>query len=128
VVTLLGRCFVSNKPGAPEIDRTRGISDKRKGSKSKTNANKKRRAVILHEPSSSKRHRKNTDERQGYEKDDAQRHLKKFGAKEGWILECYTPDNLLTGDRWFMRVENGLTMKDAEGNTLIKTCQWMKTK
>jgi hypothetical protein len=123
-----GRCFISDKPGAPEIDRTRGVSDKRKGSsksisKTKIAKTKKRSAKKADVSLTSKRQKQH----EGYETDDAHRQLGKFGAKEGWILECYPPDKLKTSDRWFMRVENGLTMKDAEGNTLIRSCQWLQS-
>ena len=131
-----GRGSVPDKPGAPERDRTRGGSDKRKGcSKPKKHQPK---GTVVHKATASssiKRNRnKHSDgyseskrqkgQSEGYEGDAALRHLKKYGAKEGWFLECY-PRAKSTG-RWFMRVENGLVMNDAEGNIVIRSCRWLE--
>ena len=65
------------------------------------------------------------------ESDSAQRHLMRYGAKEGWILELflneeYVPPPLPT-DRWFMVVEDGRAITTADGDTEIAKCRWMKT-
>ncbi len=52
------------------------------------------------------------------------RHIKKFGAKEGWVVEVY---NDLDSNRWFMLVENGFTYpKPRSADILIKACKWFK--
>jgi len=111
-----GRGSVSDKPGAPERDRTRGGSDKRKGSSKP----KKHQTKINDVPKAKRR----KGQSEGYEGDAALRYLKKYGAKEGWVLECY-PRAKSTG-RWFMRVENGLVMNDDKGNIVIKSCRWLE--
>ena len=52
------------------------------------------------------------------------RHIKKFGAKEGWVVEVY---NDADDNRWFMLVENGFTYEQPRtGDILIKACKWLK--
>jgi hypothetical protein len=129
--TQRGREFVSTKPGAPEQDRTRGTADIRKGSSKHKTTNDKpsqkrsrpKNDVSTH---SSNKPSKRQQEPKGYEGDDAQRHLKKFGAKEGWLVECYPKDKYST-ERWFMRVENGLTVTDDQGDILIRKCRWLES-
>ena len=124
-----GRGSVSQKPGAPERDRTRGLfADKPKGSSkpkkhaaSKTNKRNRNKHSDHSEPEHSKPKRQKSE---GYNDDAALRHLKRFGAKEGWILECY-PKAKSTG-RWFMRVENGLVTNDFQGNVVIRSCRWLE--
>ena len=131
-----GRQSGPSNPGAPERDRTRGGSDKRKGSsKPKKHQTK---GTVVHKATASSSIKRNRNklsdgcseskrqkgQSEGYEGDAALRHLQKYGAKEGWFLECY-PRAKSTG-RWFMRVENGLVMNNAEGNIVIRSCRWLE--
>jgi hypothetical protein len=140
-----GRGSVSARPGAPETERTRGISDKRKGtSKPKPKSNHpallvavkdgaskpKRRRDEEEEPIKSKKKRASNvvQDKKGYEGDDAIHHLTRHGAKPGWVLECYpNPKGVKNGERWFMIVENGLKITNSKGEPCIQCCVWMKT-
>jgi hypothetical protein len=121
-----GREHVIIKAGAPEFVRTRGRADKPKGTSkpkktsSESDGKPKRKSSKIKGISKEEVSRPKSE---FYEGDAAILYLKKHGARIGWILECY---NNKTPDRWFMRVEKGSTIKDAEGNTLIKSCVWMK--
>jgi hypothetical protein len=123
-----GRENVRTQPGAPEYDRTRGRADKPKGtSKPK---NKASHSHGKSKPKSSghniitgiSKKKVSRTEYEFYEGDAAQLYLQKHGARTGWVLECYNDTNT---DRWFMTVQDGSTIKDAEGNILIKSCVWM---
>jgi hypothetical protein len=148
-----GRGSVSSKPGAPELDRTRGISDKPKGSskgkrKATTDGSTNKRTKTTTQ-SSIRSDRSSIFDATGVhgggvaaqqtlkpaqhfdESDAAQRYLKKNGAHEGWILELFLNDKFvptpLPTDRWFMVVEDGRAIRTASGETEIAKCRWMKT-
>jgi hypothetical protein len=125
-----GRGQQLRHPGPAERDRTRGRADRQKGAKQ--SAKKKApKTVQCNQGSSAKRRRKVSatpssliTELSGLSGDKAVRHIKRFGAKEGWVVEVY---NDLDTDRWFMLVENGFTYpKPRSEDILIKACKWFK--
>ena len=123
-----GRGQQLRHPGPAERNRTRGKADKAKGAKKgakkkapkkvqveKGSTAKKRPKVSATAPSSLS---------SGLSGDKAVRHIKKFGAKEGWIVEVY---NDTDANRWFMLIQNGFTYKHPRtGDILIKACKWFK--
>ena len=140
-----GRLAIPGKVGAPERDRTRGVADKpKKSHKSKTDLKQqrgiskksKKQAVArsgIRQRSDDSLH---TDrDKGGYDGDAALRQLKKFGAKEDWIVKVYPPDDIDEIDtvHWFMRVLDGLTetirnetdMKKSD--IVIKSAVWLET-
>ncbi len=126
------RCVPARGPGAPERNRTRGVADKPTGaSKPKK---RKKDAEKTDEPKHKKRKHKTkrTGPLQaavsdvGCEGDNAIRHISKFGAKEGFIIEVYLPDDHPTpDDLWFARVETGLTYTDANSDVFVKKIKWL---
>ena len=145
--TSRGRQRASHAPGAPETDRTRGIADRRKKRKSGeadrrkkgkrvddvTKHNKRSKTSNLPEKTTSKRHKSGASVAsepettcEGWKEDAAQRHLNRFGAKVGCIVECYPPANDADQGRWFARIEDGLTYTDSNGDVFIKACRWLK--
>ena len=120
-----GRGQQLRHPGPGESARTRGPADRTKGAKRtvkrKTSGEK---GQIDKGSTAKKRQKVSTTEPSGLEGIQARRYIKKFGAKEGWVVEVLNDQN---SDRWFMLVENGFTYpKPHTGDILIKACKWFK--
>ena len=130
-----GRGVPDLRPGAPERDRTRGGWERKKGaSKSKKRKNdaektdEQKRKKTKHKPKQTGAPQVPdvVDPTKGYEGDAAMRHISKFGATEGFIIEVYIPDDHPTpDDLWFCRVVNGLTYTDANSDVFVKKIKWL---
>ena len=120
-----GRGRQLRHPGPAERDRTRGRADRAKGAKQSA---KKKAPKTVDQGSNAKKRQKVSATPStistGLSGDKAVRHIKRFGAKEGWVVEVY---NDLDSNRWFMLIENGFTYpKPRSEDILIKACKWFK--